>query len=62
MKNWPRMNADRNGSDEGFRWALKEKQEAPGAMLWVSVAVVTVILSGGLYDFRRMEQEFADVV
>jgi lipopolysaccharide transport system permease protein len=50
------------GVVEGFRWALLGKQEAPGAMLWVSVAVVIVILIGGLYYFRRMEQEFADVV
>lgn len=50
------------GVVEGFRWALLGKTEAPGAMLWVSVAVVIVILIGGLYYFRRMEQEFADVV
>ncbi|HKP47416.1 MAG TPA: ABC transporter permease [Pyrinomonadaceae bacterium] len=50
------------GVVEGFRWALLGKEEAPGMMLWVSVAVVAVILFGGLYYFRRMEQEFADVV
>ena len=50
------------GVVEGFRWALLGKTKAPGAMLWVSVAVVIVILIGGLYYFRRMEQEFADVV
>lgn len=50
------------GVVEGFRWALLGKQEAPGAMLWVSVAVVIAILIGGLYYFRRMEQQFADVV
>ncbi len=50
------------GVVEGFRWALLGKQEAPGAMLWVSVAVVVVLLFGGLFYFRRMEQEFADVV
>ena len=50
------------GVVEGFRWALLGKQEAPGAMLWVSVAVVIAILVGGLYYFRRMEQQFADVV
>ena len=46
-------------SSEGFRWALLGKTEPPGAMLWVSVAVVVVLLLGGLYYFRRMEQEFA---
>jgi lipopolysaccharide transport system permease protein len=50
------------GVVEGFRWALLGKQEAPGAMLWVSVGVVILILIGGLYYFRRMEQQFADVV
>lgn len=49
------------GVVEGFRWALLGKQP-PGAMLAVSVAVVIAILIGGLYYFRRMEQEFADVV
>lgn len=49
------------GVVDGFRWALLGKQ-APGAMLAVSVGVVIVILVGGLYYFRRMEQEFADVV
>jgi len=47
---------------EGFRWALLGKSEALGAMLWVSVGVVLAILIGGLYYFRRMEQQFADVV
>ncbi len=50
------------GVVEGFRWALLGKAQAPGAMLWVSVAAVIVILFGGLFYFRRMEQEFADVV
>lgn len=50
------------GVVEGFRWALLGKSEPPGAVLAVSVAVVVVLLIGGLYYFRRMEQEFADVV
>ena len=49
------------GVVEGFRWALLGKQP-PGALLAVSVGVVIAILLGGLYYFRRMEQEFADVV
>src|SRR6266566_1017586 len=49
------------GVVEGFRWALLGSKP-PGAMLAVSVAVVIVLLVGGLYYFRRMEQEFADVV
>ncbi len=50
------------GVVEGFRWALLGKADPPGAMLWVSVGVVVVILVGGLYYFKRMEQQFADIV
>jgi lipopolysaccharide transport system permease protein len=50
------------GVVEGFRWALLGKTEGPGAMLGVSVAVVILLLIGGLYYFRRMERTFADVV
>lgn len=50
------------GVIQGFRWALLGKTPAPGAMLWVSVAVVLLVLVGGLYYYRRMEKTFADVV
>jgi lipopolysaccharide transport system permease protein len=50
------------GVVEGFRWALLGQSQAPGALLAVSVVVVILILIGGLYYFRRMEAEFADVV
>ena len=50
------------GVVEGFRWALLGKTEPPGALLAVSIAVVILLLVGGLYYFRKMEQEFADVV
>lgn len=50
------------GVVEGFRWALLGKAQPPGVLLWVSVAVVVVLLLGGLYYFRRMEQKFADIV
>jgi lipopolysaccharide transport system permease protein len=50
------------GVIEGFRWALLGKAQAPGAMLWVSVVVVAVVLVGGLYYYRRMEKTFADLV
>jgi lipopolysaccharide transport system permease protein len=50
------------GVIEGFRWALLGKTEGPGSMLFVSVCAVTLILIGGFYYFRRMEQTFADIV
>jgi lipopolysaccharide transport system permease protein len=50
------------GVIEGFRWALLGKTNAPGAMLWVSVVVVALVLIGGLYYYRRMEKTFADIV
>jgi lipopolysaccharide transport system permease protein len=50
------------GVVEGFRWALLGKAVPPGALLAVSVGVVILILVGGLYYFRRMEQTFADIV
>lgn len=50
------------GVVEGFRWALLGKTDPPGALLAVSIAVVVFLLIGGLYYFRKMEQEFADVV
>jgi lipopolysaccharide transport system permease protein len=50
------------GVVEGFRWALLRKADPPGAMLAVSVIVVLVVLFGGIYYFRRMEQRFADLV
>jgi lipopolysaccharide transport system permease protein len=50
------------GVVEGFRWALLGKANPPGALLAVSVAVVALLTIGGLYYFRTMEQQFADVV
>ena len=50
------------GVVEGFRWSLLGTGHAPGAMLWVSIGVVILILTGGLFYFRRMEATFADVV
>lgn len=49
------------GVVEGFRWALLGNSEGPGVSLAVSVGVVVLVLIGGLYYFRRMEDTFADV-
>lgn len=50
------------GVIEGFRWALIGEQSLPVDSLLSSAAVVLVVLLGGLFYFRRMEYEFADVV
>ena len=45
----------------GFRWALLG-QQFPGGYMWISTAVVVVLLFGGLFYFKRIERVFADVV
>jgi len=50
------------GVIEGFRWALLRKVPAPGIMLMVSVLIAALVLTSGLYYYRRMERTFADVV
>jgi lipopolysaccharide transport system permease protein len=50
------------GIVDGFRWALLGREGAAGSTLLVSLAVVSLLLVGGLYYFRRMERTFADVV
>jgi lipopolysaccharide transport system permease protein len=50
------------GVVEGFRWCLLANRESPGVLVWVSTLMVSVLLGGGLFYFRRMEQQFADVV
>ena len=45
----------------GFRWALLG-QQFPGGYIWISIAVVLVLLVSGLFYFKRMERVFADVV
>jgi lipopolysaccharide transport system permease protein len=46
----------------GFRWVLLDGQPPPGPYSLVSVLVVLVALTGGLYFFRWQEDRFADVV
>ena len=33
-----------------------------GGLMWISLAVVALVLVGGLFYFKRMERVFADVV
>jgi len=49
------------GVIEGFRWALLGANP-PGAMIWVSLGVVIVLLVTGAFYFRKVEQYFADIV
>jgi lipopolysaccharide transport system permease protein len=49
------------GVVEGFRWALLGKGEI-GDLIWVSIAIVLVLLATGLAYFRRTEASFADVI
>lgn len=49
------------GVVDGFRWALLG-DSPPGPMLMVSVPATLLLLVGGLFFFRRMEQTFADRV
>ena len=50
------------GVVEGFRWALLGKTRPELGVLAASVAVVTLLLLGGLVFFRNLEDQFADVV
>jgi lipopolysaccharide transport system permease protein len=50
------------GVVEGFRWALLGKSAPPGIMLLVSGVATTILLAGGLFYFRRMEKDFADII
>jgi lipopolysaccharide transport system permease protein len=50
------------GVIEGFRWALLGQQSLPVLSLILSTLIVLVVLLSGLFYFRRMEYEFADVV
>ncbi len=49
------------GVVQGFRWVLLGT-EAPGNLIWVSVGVAVIVLVTGLFYFKRMERQFADLV
>jgi lipopolysaccharide transport system permease protein len=50
------------GVVEGFRWALFGQQNVQGEFIFLSTMVILTLFIGGLFYFRRMEHEFADVV
>jgi lipopolysaccharide transport system permease protein len=49
------------GVIDGFRWALLGGP-APGTSTAASVVITAVLLTGGLFFFRRMERRFADLI
>jgi lipopolysaccharide transport system permease protein len=50
------------GVVEGFRWALLGESSGIGGMIWISTAMVVLLLVSGLIYFKRMEDTFADVI
>ena len=50
------------GVIEGFRWAVLGKTAPDFRLIWVGIAVVVVLLAGGLVYFKQMESKFADEV
>jgi lipopolysaccharide transport system permease protein len=50
------------GVVEGFRWALLGSTDLDVRLLGVSLGIILVMLVSGLFYFRRMERNFADVV
>jgi len=50
-----------SGVVEGFRWCMLGKP-TPGPMLAVSIVTIAIVLIGGLFYFRRIEKNFADMV
>lgn len=50
------------GVVEGFRWAMLGESAPSWGLMAVSAAMVCLLLAGGLYYFRRLEESFADVV
>jgi lipopolysaccharide transport system permease protein len=50
-----------SGAIDGFRWSLLG-QPFDVTYFWYSLAIVCVLLVGGLVFFKRMERTFADVI
>jgi lipopolysaccharide transport system permease protein len=50
------------GVVEGFRWALLGTETAPGPMILASSVAAALLLVSGVFVFRRLERNLADVV
>lgn len=47
---------------EGFRWALLGQQNVPWSLMLFSILLSLALFTSGLFFFRRMEFQFADVI
>lgn len=50
------------GVVEGFRWALLDVETVVSPVVFLSAGIVLLLLVGGLFYFKRMEDRFADVI
>jgi lipopolysaccharide transport system permease protein len=50
------------GIVEGFRWALLGTGRPDLTAVGIGIAVIVVVLFGGVIYFRKMERSFADVI
>lgn len=50
------------GVVEGFRWAVVGGASPPWSLMTVSAVMAGLLLVAGLYNFRRVEHGFADVI
>ena len=50
------------GVIQGFRWSVLGVGSAPGPMLALSTTITIVLLIGGLFYFRRTEEQFSDII
>src|SRR5207302_9249065 len=50
------------GVVESFRWALLGRSDLDVPLLCVSLLVITALVLSGLFYFKRMERNFADVI
>lgn len=50
------------GVIEGFRWALLGKAPPDAEMILVSLGAILLLLTSGLFYFKKMERTFADII
>ena len=50
------------GVVEGFRWVLLNRGDFPSLLIGISAGVSIFLLISGMFYFKRMERQFADMV